>query len=134
MRRWSLLPVVFMLAATMAVAPAPAAAVDCDPYDPLCQEIGDAKNQAAGVQAQLDDVKKNLANTQAAVLRLGAIIQQLQGQRHDLEAKIAATQGQIDDLARQIRFKEAEIARQEAHIEVRQQYLDQRVRAMHKHG
>jgi len=134
MRRWSLLPVVFMLAATLAVAPAPAAAVDCDPNDPLCQQIGDAKNQASSVQAQLDDVKKNLANTQAAVLRLGAILQQLQVQRHDQEARIAATQSQIDDLSRQIRFKEAEIARQQAHIEVRQQYLDQRVRAMDKHG
>jgi murein DD-endopeptidase MepM/ murein hydrolase activator NlpD len=134
MRRWSLLPVVFMLAAGLAVAPAPAAAIDCDPMDPVCQQIGDARSQASEIQAQLDDVKKNLANTQAAVTRLDAILQQLQGQRRDLEAKIAATQSQIDDLARQIRFKEAEIARQEAHIQVRQQYLDQRVRAMDKHG
>ena len=129
-----LLPAIFLLAASMAVAPAPAAAVDCDPYDPLCSEIGDAKAQSANVQAQLDDVRRNLSNAQAAIRRLDAILQQLQNQERDIQAKIAATQGQIDDLARQIRFKEAEIARQEAHIQVREQYLDQRVRAMDKHG
>jgi murein DD-endopeptidase MepM/ murein hydrolase activator NlpD len=134
MRRWSLLPAVLMLAASLAVAPAPARAADCDPMDPICQEIGDAKSQAQQVQAQLDDVKRNLANAQAAVARLDAILKQLQAQRADLESRIKATQGQIDDLARQIRYKEAEIARQEAHIQVREQYLDQRVRAMDKHG
>jgi murein DD-endopeptidase MepM/ murein hydrolase activator NlpD len=134
LRRWSLLPAVLMLAASLAVAPAPARAADCDPMDPICQEIGDAKGQAQQVQNQLDDVKRNLANAQAAIARLDAILKQLQAQRADMEARIKATQGQIDDLARQIRYKEAEIARQEAHIQVREQYLHQRVRAMDKHG
>jgi len=133
-RRLFFLPAVFLLASSLAMAPVPASAGDCDPMDPLCGQIGDAKAQAANVQAQLDDVKRSLANSQAAIARLDAILQQLQAQMRDLQAKIAATQAQIDDLARQIRFKEAEIARQEAHIQVREQYLDQRVRAMDKHG
>ena len=70
MRRWSLLPAAFMVAASLAFAPAPALAGDCDPMAPICGQIGDAKNQAQPIQAPLDDVKKNLANAQAAVARI----------------------------------------------------------------
>jgi murein DD-endopeptidase MepM/ murein hydrolase activator NlpD len=126
------LPAVLMLATTMPVVPVRAA--QCDPTDYVCQQIGDAKAQAADVQAQIDAVKKNLANAQQAVNQLNAILERLQQQRHAQEQQIAATQAHVDDLARQIRLKQAAIDRSEAQIAVREQYLNLRVRSMDKHG
>lgn len=131
MRLLAALPAALLLASGVPAVPVQAA---CDPTDPVCQQINDAKSQATDVQAQIDAVKKNLANAQAAVNQLNAILQKLQVQRQQQEQQIATTQAQVDDLARQIRLKQAAIDRAEAQIAVREQYLNLRVRSMDKHG
>lgn len=133
MRRFIAALPIALLVATAAPA-APVQAADCDPYDPVCQQIGDAKAQAADIQSQIDSVKKNLANAQAAINQLNAILQRLQQQRAAQEQQIATTQARVDDLARQIRLKQAAIDRSQAQIAVREQYLNLRVRSMDKHG
>lgn len=126
-----LIPVVALLATAI---PAPVAAVECDPNDPICQSLTEAKDQQGQMQAQLDEIKNRIKDIQQKVVALDAVLQALQAQIADQNARIAATQAQIDDLGAQIRQKEADIVRQQATIEVRQQYLDQRVRSMDKHG
>jgi murein DD-endopeptidase MepM/ murein hydrolase activator NlpD len=133
-RRLAWLPIVVLLTTQIAPVTRVSAASSCDPNDPICQQLLNAQGQAGQLQQQLDDLKKNLADVEAAVRKLDALLAALQQQRAQQEAQIAATQKQIDDLSRQIRLKQAEIDRAEAHIQIREQLLDQRVRAMDKHG
>lgn len=132
MRRAAILPIALLL--LLLAPPQAATAVDCDPYDPLCQQINDAKSQSADLQSQIDTVKRGLADAQNQVNAINAILLRLRTQRAAQEAQIAATQQQVDELARQVRMKQAEIDRAQARIAVREQYLGLRIRAMDKHG
>ena len=113
---------------------APVHAANCDPNDPFCQQLQQQQSAQSSGQSQLDQIKARIKDIQQLEVQLTALIASLNAQRVQQEAQIAATQGRIDDLARQIRLAQAEIDREEAHISVREQYLDQRVRAMDKHG
>lgn len=132
-RRLCSLAVLAVLAAGV-VAVDPAQAANCDPTDPFCQQLQQQQAAQSSGQSQLDQIKAHLKNIQEIEAQLTALIVRLNAQRVQQEAQIAATQRRIDDLARQIRLTQAEIDREEAHISVREQYLDQRVRAMDKHG
>jgi murein DD-endopeptidase MepM/ murein hydrolase activator NlpD len=122
-----------LLAAPLGGAPVVQAA-SCDPTDPFCQQLQQQQGAQAAGQSQLDQIKQQIADIEKTVDHLTAYINQLNAQRAQQVAQIAATQARIDDLARQIRLSQAQIDRQQAHISVREQLLDQRVRAMDKHG
>lgn len=116
------------------LAAVPARAVDCSPYDSLCQDLQDAKNQQSATANSLADIQKKIVDTQAQANAVQVLIYQLDGQIRAQQAAIDKTKGQIDELDRQIRFTKADIARREAHIAVRQEVLGQRVRSVDKHG
>src|SRR5438445_7067570 len=112
----------------------PAQAFDCNPADSTCQAIQQARQNQQATQSRLDQVKQSLADAQAKAQQTMALINDLNNRIALQKRAIAATQTKIDETERQIRFTLAEIARSEAHMQVRQSLLDQRVRAMDKHG
>jgi murein DD-endopeptidase MepM/ murein hydrolase activator NlpD len=111
-----------------------ALAADCSPGDSTCQALEQAKHDQQAAQSRLDQVKQSLADAQAKAQQTMALINDLNAKIAVQKRAIAATQAKMDETERQIRFTVAEIARREAHMHVRQSLLDQRVRAMDKHG
>ncbi len=111
-----------------------ARAVDCGYWDGLCQDLNDAKGNQQEAAQHLTQIQGQIRDTQGQVNALVVELKRLNAQVAAQEALVARTQAQIDETDRQIRFQEAEIARMEAHLSVRLQLLDQRVRAMDKHG
>jgi murein DD-endopeptidase MepM/ murein hydrolase activator NlpD len=109
-------------------------AADCNPSDSTCQALQQARQSQHDAQSRLDQVKQGLADAQAKARQTMALINDLSGRIEVQKRAIAATQAKMDETERQIRFTQAEIARRVAHMQVRQSLLDQRVRAMAKHG
>jgi murein DD-endopeptidase MepM/ murein hydrolase activator NlpD len=125
------------LALLMLVSPVStltARAVDCAPNDYICQELQAAQNAQAAAQAQLDKIQNQIQDVQQKSHQIALLIKQIEGQITAQQKAIAATQKRIDDLDRQIRFTVADIQRREAHLVVRQDLFDQRVRSLDKHG
>jgi murein DD-endopeptidase MepM/ murein hydrolase activator NlpD len=127
------LPALALLCVSLASAP-PALALDCTAGDSTCQALQQARQNQQAAQSRLDQVKQSLADAQAKAQQTMALINDLNSRIALQKRAIAATQAKMDETERQIRFTQAEISRREAHMQVRQSLLDQRVRAMAKHG
>jgi murein DD-endopeptidase MepM/ murein hydrolase activator NlpD len=115
------------------------AAIYCYPGDP--KEVYDAcKAYNAGIglqvnnQRQLRAIQKQITNTVAQINAIDAMIGSLKKQIAAQEALIAQTQAAINNLSRQIRFGEAALIPLEAHVTVRDQLLNQRLRYIDSHG
>lgn len=126
--------VVLLCALALPLAPTTASAIYCDLGDSVCNSLNDAKNNQQDAGARLADIQQKLGDTQAKVNALASLLRQLGIQKRAQEAAIAQTQTQLDATDRQIRLTEADIARREAHLQVRGNLLGARVRAMDKHG
>ena len=112
----------------------PARAADCTPQDSVCQALQDARRSQADAGRRLDDIRRSVVDAQQKATRTLLYITELSGQIEGERAEIAATSARIGEIERQIRFTEADIVRQQAHLEVRQQLLARRVRAMDERG
>jgi murein DD-endopeptidase MepM/ murein hydrolase activator NlpD len=116
------------------VAPAPMAAGDCAPTDPICRQLQEAKQNQADANRRLQDIQQSLASNQTKASQTLGYIGELKAQIAAQQVKIAQTQTKLAATERQIQLTEAEIARQEAHLQVRKQLLAQRIRVMDQHG
>jgi murein DD-endopeptidase MepM/ murein hydrolase activator NlpD len=114
--------------------PAPVRAASCDAGDTTCQQLQDAKQAQAGASQRLQDIQRGLESAQQKANLTRAYVAELDGQIAHQQGVIADTQAKVHETERQIRFTEAEIVRRQAHLEVRQDLLAQRVRALDKHG
>jgi murein DD-endopeptidase MepM/ murein hydrolase activator NlpD len=85
-------------------------------------------------QNQLESIKNQINNTLAQINAIDSMIASLNNQIAAQRALIAQTQAAIDDLNRKIRFGEASLVRMKAHVSVRDQLLNQRLRYVDNHG
>jgi len=117
----------------------PAYAIFCYPGDPpsvyqSCMAynygIGDQINN----QTRLNYIQGEIKNTIAQINAIDAMIASLNNQIAGQRALIAQTQAAIDDLNRKIRFGQASLVRMQAHVSVRDQLLNQRLRYVDSHG
>ena len=116
-----------------------ASAIYCYPGDPpevyqACVAYNQGIGQQVHNQQQLSNIQKQIGSIEAQINAIYALIQSLQNQIKAQNALIAKTQGTIDDLDRQIRFTEADLTRLQAHLSVRDQLLNQRLRYVDGHG
>ena len=109
-------------------------ALDCAPWDYVCQALAAAQANQAAAQARLNQIQNQIQDVQAKSAAIVQLLRQLDGQIKAQQAAIQATQKRIDELDRQIRFTVADIQLREAHLAVREDLFDQRVRSMDKHG
>lgn len=135
------LAVAAVLASILAlpVSVKPASAIYCYPGDPpavyqACLAYNAGIGQQVINQNQLDSIQAQIGNAQAQINAIDTMIHNLDSQIAAQKALIAQTQKAIDDLNRQIRFSEAELIRQKAHVTVREQLLDTRLRYIDSHG
>jgi murein DD-endopeptidase MepM/ murein hydrolase activator NlpD len=119
---------------TFLAGPEPVPGLDCNSGDSTCQALKQAQQSQQAAQSRLDQVKQSLADAQTKAQQTMALINDLNARIAVQKKAIAATQSKMQETERQIRLTQAEISRHEAHMEVRQSLLDQRVRAMDKHG
>jgi len=128
--------------ATLAWAPGSVqntAAIYCYPGDPpavyqACLAYNAGIGQQVNNQNQLNNIQAQINNTVAQINALDALIASLKNQIAAQRALIAQTQAAIDDLNRQVRFGEAAMIRLQAHVSVREQLLNQRLRYVDTHG
>ena len=126
---------VALLAASGSFALAqPVKAVDCSPYDDICNALVDAQNQQDAEKKQLADIQNKIKDTEQQMKALNAYIGSLNQQVISQQALIDKTAADIDALDRKVRLTEADITRRQAHLEVRQELFGQRVRSMDKRG
>ena len=126
---------VFVLSISISSASAVSVrALDCAPWDYVCQALASAQASQAASQARLQQIQDQIQDVQAKSAAIVQLLRQLDAQIKTQQAAIQATQKRIDDLERQIRFAIADIQLREAHLAVRQDLFDQRVRSMDKHG
>ena len=111
-----------------------ATANDCTPSDTVCQKLQDARQNQANANQRLQDIQQGIADAQQKATQTLAYINELNAQIAAQQAAIADTKAKIAEIERQIRLTSAEIVRREAHLQIRQELLSQRVRAMDKHG
>jgi murein DD-endopeptidase MepM/ murein hydrolase activator NlpD len=114
-------------------------ALYCYPGDPpavykACLDYTSGIGQQVANQRELQRIQSQISNAEAQMNALGALINNLRAQIDAQKALIAQTQAIIDDLNRQIRFGDAEITRLRAHMSVRDQLLNQRLRYVDSHG
>jgi len=130
------------LLATLAWAPGSVqntAAIYCYGGDPpavyqACVAYNAGIGQQVNNQNQLNSIQGQINDTIAQINALDAMIASLKNQIAAQRALIAQTQVAIDDLNRQIRFGEAAMIRLKAHVSVREQLLNQRLRYVDSHG
>lgn len=128
--------------ATLAWAPGSVqntAAIYCYPGDPpavyqACLAYNAGIGQQVNNQNQLNNIQAQINDTVAQINALDALIASVKNQIAAQRALIAQTQAAIDDLNRQIRFGEAAMIRLQAHVSVREQLLNQRLRYVDTHG
>jgi len=126
---------VAMLATTGSLLLAqPVKALDCSPYDDICNALLEAQNQQAAEKRQLSEIQNKIKDTEQQMKALNAYIGSLNQQVVAQQALIDRTSADIDGLDRGVRMTEADITRRQAHLEVRQELFGQRVRSMDKHG
>ena len=116
-----------------------ARAIYCYPGDPpavyqACVAYNSGIGQQVNNQNQLNSIQSQINNTIAQINAIDAMIASLRNQIAAQKALIAQTQAAIDDLSRKIRFGESALIRQKAHVSVREQLLNQRLRYVDTHG
>jgi murein DD-endopeptidase MepM/ murein hydrolase activator NlpD len=114
-------------------------ALYCYPGDPpvvykACLDYTNGIGQQVANQRELARIQSQINNAEAQMNALGALINNLRSQIDAQKALIAQTQATIDDLNRQIRFGDADLTRLRAHMSVRDQLLNQRLRYVDSHG
>jgi murein DD-endopeptidase MepM/ murein hydrolase activator NlpD len=114
-------------------------ALYCYPGDPpavykACLDYTNGIGQQVANQRELARIQSQINNAEAQMNALGALINNLSSQIDGQRALILQTQATIDDLNRQIRFGDADLTRLRAHMSVRDQLLNQRLRYVDSHG
>ena len=114
-------------------------AIYCYPGDPpevyqACKAYNSGIGQQVHNQRQLQSIRKQIKSTVAQINALDEMIGNLKNQISAQQALIAKTQAAIDQLSRQIRFGEAALIPLEAHVTVRDQLLNERLRFVDSHG
>jgi murein DD-endopeptidase MepM/ murein hydrolase activator NlpD len=117
----------------------PASAIYCYPGDPpavyqACLAYNAGIGQQVINQEQLDAILNQINDLVAQINAIDALISTLKSQVAAQQALIAQTQATIDDLNRKIRFSEAALTRLKAHVTVREQLLNARLRYIDSHG
>ncbi len=116
-----------------------ASAIYCYSGDPpavyqACVAYNSGIGQQVNNQNQLESIQAQINNTVAQINAIDALIASLKNQIAAQRALIAQTQAAIDDLNMRIRFGEAAQIRLEAHLSVREELLNQRLRYVDSHG
>ena len=116
-----------------------AVAIYCYAGDPpavyqACLAYNQGIGQQSNNQSQLDSIQAQLTSTINQINATDGLIASLNGQIQAQSALIAQTQAAIDELSMKIRFGEAALIRLKAHVSVREQLLDQRLRYVDSHG
>jgi murein DD-endopeptidase MepM/ murein hydrolase activator NlpD len=116
-----------------------AVAIYCYPGDPpavyqACLAYNQGIGQQSNNQSQLESIQAQLTSTINQINATDGLIASLNGQIQAQSALIAQTQAAIDELSMKIRFGEAALIRLKAHVSVREQLLDQRLRYVDSHG
>ncbi|HEY8864908.1 MAG TPA: peptidoglycan DD-metalloendopeptidase family protein [Candidatus Dormibacteraeota bacterium] len=114
-------------------------ALYCYPGDPpavykACVDYAQGIGQQVNNQNQLQSIEAKINDAVAQIYAISAMINSLNNQIAAQKALIAQTQLTIDDINRQIRFGDAEVTRLVAHISVRDELLNQRLRYIDGHG
>ncbi|MEO8744752.1 MAG: peptidoglycan DD-metalloendopeptidase family protein [Candidatus Dormiibacterota bacterium] len=117
----------------------PVSALYCYPGDPpavyqACLSYNNGIGQQVANQTELQRIQNQINDAEAQMNALDTLINNLKGQIAAQEALIAQTQKSIDDLNRQIRFGQADLDRVVAHMSVRDELLNQRLRYVDAHG
>jgi murein DD-endopeptidase MepM/ murein hydrolase activator NlpD len=130
-----------VLLATLAWLPqsVQTSAIYCYPGDPpavynACVAYNNGIGQQVNNQNQLNGIQSQINDTVAQINALDALIASLKNQIAAQQALIGQTQLAIDDLSRKIRFGEAALIQLKAHVSVREQLLNQRLRYIDAHG
>jgi murein DD-endopeptidase MepM/ murein hydrolase activator NlpD len=117
----------------------PVSAVYCYPGDPpavyqACLAYNQTISQQVANQRQLNAIQRQIKDTVSQINAIDALIGSLNAQITAQKKLIATTQAAIDDLNRKMRFGEASLVSLEAHVTVRDQLLNQRLRYIDSHG
>ena len=114
-------------------------ALYCWPGDPpavyqACVDYNNGIGQQVANQRELQRIQSQIGNVEAQMNAIGTLINNLNREIAGQQALIAQTRATIEDLNRQIRFGEADLTRLRAHISVRDELLNQRLRYVDAHG
>jgi murein DD-endopeptidase MepM/ murein hydrolase activator NlpD len=114
-------------------------ALYCWPGDPpavyqACVDYNNGIGQQVANQRELQRIQSQIGNVEAQMNAIGTLINNLNREISSQQALIAQTKATIEDLSRQIRFGEADLTRLRAHISVRDELLNQRLRYVDAHG
>ena len=120
-------------------SPPTVSALYCWPGDPpavyqACVDYNNGIEQQVANQRELARIQSQINGAEAQMNAIGALINNLKKQIAAQQALIAQTQATIDDLSRQIRLGEADLTRLRAHMGVRDELLNQRLRYVDAHG
>jgi len=99
-----------------------------------CVAYNGGIGQQVNNQNQLNNIQAQINNAIAQINAIDALIASLKSQIAAQRALIAQTQAAIDEISRKIRFGEASLIRLKAHVSVRDQLLNQRLRYLDSHG
>jgi len=115
------------------------AAVYCYPGDPpavyqACLAYNATISQQVANQQQLDAIQSKITDTVAQINAIDALVANLDKQIAAQKALIAQTQASIDDLNMKMRFAEAALIQLQAHVIVRDQLPNERLRYIDSHG
>jgi murein DD-endopeptidase MepM/ murein hydrolase activator NlpD len=106
----------------------------CAPGNTACQQLQQARQSQAATSDRLAQIEASLTDAQQKADQVRTYLDQLLDQISHQQAAILTTATGIADTERQIRLTEADIVRRQAHLDVREALLAQRVRAMDKAG
>ena len=114
-------------------------AIYCYPGDPpdvynACLAYNSGIGQQVNNTNQLINIQSQINGAIAQINAIDALIASLKNQIAAQQALIEQTQKAIEDLSAKIRFGEAAVIRLTAHVSVREQILDQRLRYIDSHG
>jgi murein DD-endopeptidase MepM/ murein hydrolase activator NlpD len=114
-------------------------ALYCYPGDPpavykACVEYSQGIGLQVNNQNQLQSIQARINDQVAQIYAISAMINNLNNQIAAQRALIAQTQATIDEINRQIRFGDAAVTRLVAHMSVRDELLNQRLRFIDGHG
>jgi len=107
---------------------------DCDPNDPICQQIKQNDQHKKDVEALLQQLQQSVADAQEKERVAQELIKQLSGQIEQQKKAIADTSLKLARTERDLRYTGADITRRDQQITLKQQLLDQRARELTKHG
>ena len=115
------------------------AAIYCYPGDPpavyqACLAYNKGIGQQVTNQRQLQSIRSQIKDTVSQMNAIDAMIATLKKQIDAQQALITRTQAAIDELSRKMRFAQAALIQLQAHLTVRDQVLEQRLRYIDSHG